>query len=52
LRGLPPEIANGRGGEGYAFEGANLIAVGECAFDYAFVGLYLGRVRGVGCSCE
>ncbi len=34
----------GGSGEGNAFEGADLIAVGECAFDYALVGFYLERV--------
>jgi hypothetical protein len=50
LRRLPAEIAGGRGGEGYAFEGADLIVVGECAFDYAVAGLYLEWVRGLGCG--
>jgi hypothetical protein len=48
LRRLPAEIAYGRGGEGYALEGADLIVVGECAFDDAFVGFYLERVYGMG----
>ena len=34
LRRLPAEIADGRRGEGNAFEGADLMVVGECAFDY------------------
>jgi hypothetical protein len=53
LRRLPAEIAYGRGGEGDAFEGADLIVVGESAFDYAVAGLYVERVRGVsGCDEE
>jgi hypothetical protein len=53
LRRLPAEIADGRGGEGNAFEGADLIVVAESAFDYSVGGLYLERVRGVsGCDEE
>jgi hypothetical protein len=52
LRRLPTEIAYGWGGEGDAFEGADLGVVGEGAFDYSFVGLYLERTGGVSSSCE
>jgi hypothetical protein len=48
LRRLPAEIADGWGGEGDALEGANLIVVGECAFDYSLVGFDLERVDRVG----
>jgi hypothetical protein len=47
LRRLPAEIADGRGGEGDALEGADLIVIGECAFDYSVGGFYLERVGGV-----
>jgi hypothetical protein len=47
LRWLPAEIADWRGGEGDALEGADLIVVGEAAFDYAVSGFYLERVGGM-----
>jgi hypothetical protein len=47
LRRLPAKIADGRGGEGYALEGADVIVVGECAFDYSLIGFYLERVGGM-----
>jgi hypothetical protein len=39
LRGLPAEVADGRGGVGDALEGADLLVGGELAFDLALVGL-------------
>jgi hypothetical protein len=48
LRRLPAEIADGWGGEGDALEGADLITVGESAFDYALVGFDLDLVGGMG----
>ncbi len=47
LRRLPAEIADGRRGEGDALEGADLIVVGERAFDDALVGFYLERLERV-----
>ena len=48
LRGLPAEGADGRGGVGNAFEGADFAVGGEGTFDFAGGGFDLERVGGLG----